>query len=480
MNFELYFVIYFIYGMAFFSMGLILLLETWRLPPEAPQQKLLKPLAVFGIIHGVHEWLEIFIIQSTRIAGDLSIEWEWVRFTLLAVSFLALGSYSFHTFLYSRIHITPLHIFGVTSLVLFVLFTSWDMIGSFLVAKISFEMLIEGLIRHVLGVSGAAIATIALHTAVLKAKADNRRPLDFYLSISSSGFALYSLTQIFIPSMDTLIARWLSVEVFLTITQIPIQLIRTIAAIIITIGLFLTTRFLEGERQLVVAAAQRVRLEVLEKQESMRRDLLRQTVKVLEDERKRIAREIHDEMAQSLTAFSLDLATLQKMVEKQNKLAPILNRLQDLVRKMSFGMTRLVNDLRPAILDDLGLVAALNSLVENDTVRLGLQVSFTVSGQKRRLNPLIETVIYRIAQEALTNIARHAQTNEACLGLEFGKDIIELNVSDPGIGFDQNAIPPGSWGLVGMQERAGISGGQLQVVTKPGCGTVINVRIPTT
>jgi signal transduction histidine kinase len=96
------------------------------------------------------------------------------------------------------------------------------------------------------------------------------------------------------------------------------------------------------------------------------------------------------------------------------------------------------------------------------------------------LNPLIETVVYRIAQEALTNIARHAQTNEACLGLEFGKDIIELNVSDPGIGFDQNAIPPGSWGLVGMQERAGISGGQLQVVTKPGCGTVINVRIPTT
>lgn len=481
MNYELLFAIYFIYGLAFFSMGLILLLETWRLEPDAPQQNLLRPLAVFGLIHGIHEWLEIFIIQSTRIAGQLVHEWEWIRVVLLSASFMALWSYSLNAYRYGRGHITPLNLFGAITLPLFALFAIWDLATAFGSGRIPLAMFSEGLVRYVLGVTGAAIATLGLRAAALKARADNRRPLDTYLTVAALGFALYSFSQIFVPSMDTVMANLLNADLFRASTNIPIQAVRTLVAIIVTVGLFYGTRFLEGERQKVVAAAHKAHLEALEQQQTMRRDLLRHTVRAQEEERARISRELHDEMAQILTAFTLDLATLQQLVGKRAKAAPILERLQNQGRQMSQGMRRMVHDLRPALLDDLGLVAALQYLAENDAPRLGLSTDFETHGAPRRLDPLVETVLYRIAQEALTNVARHAQAQQACLCLEFSPDSAELRVSDPGIGFEPvSKTGRGSgWGLVGMQERAESTGGRLRVESEPGRGTVISVKIPT-
>lgn len=482
MNYDLLFAIYFVYGLAFFSMGLILLLETWRLDPNAPQQQLLQPLAAFGLIHGTHEWLEIFIIQSKRFAGPLSDEWEWVRVALLAISFLALWSYSLNAFRYGRGHITPLNLFGAVTLPVFALFAIADMLTAFWSGRIPLAMFSEGLVRYALGVTGAAIATLGLRSAALKARADNRRPLDTYLTVAALGFALYSVSQVFVPSMDTVMANLLNADLFRASTNIPVQAVRTFAAIVITVSLFYGTRFLEGERQKVIAAAQQARLEALEQQEAMRRDLLRHIVRAQEEERARISRELHDEMAQILTAFTLDLATLQQLVSKRDKAFPILKRLQGLGRQMSQGMNRMVHDLRPALLDDLGLVAALKFLVENDAPRLGLATVFEVNGAPRRLDPLVETVLFRIAQESLTNVARHAQTQQACLCLEFKSDVVELRVSDPGIGFDpaqRIATNSAGWGLVGMQERAESTGGRLRVKSEPGRGTVVSVKIPT-
>jgi len=212
MNYELLFAIYFLYGLAFFSMGLVLLLETWRLEPGAPQQSLLRPLAVFGLIHGTHEWLEIFIIQSTRIAGQLADEWEWVRVIMLSASFLALWSYSLNAYRYGRGHITPLNLFGAITLPLFAIFAIWDMATAFWSGRIPLAMLSEGLVRYVLGVTGAAIATLGLRSAALKARADGRRPLDTYLTVAALGFALYSVSQVFVPSMDTLLANLLNAD----------------------------------------------------------------------------------------------------------------------------------------------------------------------------------------------------------------------------------------------------------------------------
>lgn len=480
MSYEVLFAIYFLYGLAFFSMGLLLLLETWRMEPTAPQQELLRPLAVFGLVHGAHEWLEIFIIQSTRLAGQLTETWQWIRVIMLALSFLALWSYSLNAYRYGRVHITPLSLFSAVTLPVFTLFAIWDMLTAFAGGRISLAIFSEGLVRYGLGVTGAAIATLGLHTAALKARADGRHPLDTYLTISAMGFGLYSVSQVFVPSMDTILANLVNAEVFRASTNIPIQAVRTFAAIVITTGMFYGTRFLEGERQAIVAAAQKARVDALEQQENLRRELLQHTVRAQEEERSHLARELHDEMAQILTAFSLDLGTLQNTLPKNSKSAPILKRLQDLSRQMSQGMYRMVRALRPAHLDELGLDAALRYMLEQEFGSRGLVVALEIKGRTRRVAPLAETVLFRIAQEALTNVQRHARATETTVWLCYDTDAIRLRVSDNGQGFDsaQSFSAPQGWGLAGMKERAESMGGKLQVESILGQGTRVEVSIP--
>jgi signal transduction histidine kinase len=477
---EVLFAIYFLYGLAFFSMGLLLLLETWRLEPNAPQQELLRPLAVFGLIHGAHEWLEIFIIQSTRLAGQLADAWQWVRVVMLALSFLALWSYSLNAYRYGRGHITPLNLFGAVTLPLFAVFATWDMLTAFTSGRIPLAMFSEGLVRYTLGVTGAAIATLGLRAAALKARADGRRPLDTYLTIAALGFALYSISQVFVPSMDTILANLLNAELFRASTNIPIQAVRTFAAIVITTGMFYGTRFLEGERQAVVAAAQQERLKALEQQQALRRELLQHTVRAQEDERAHLARELHDEMAQILTAFSLDLGTLQQIFPNSAKAAPVLKRLQDLSRQMSQGIYQMVRSLRPAHLDELGLEAALRYMIELEFRPRGLAVILEIDGEARWVAPLAETVLFRIAQEALSNVQRHAQATETRVCLCYEKDSVCLRVSDNGQGFDpsQTFSAPHGWGLAGMQERAESMGGRLRVESALGKGASVEVFIP--
>jgi two-component system sensor histidine kinase UhpB len=291
---------------------------------------------------------------------------------------------------------------------------------------------------------------------------------------------MYSLTQLFVPAMNTQLANILNMEAFQSWTAIPIQNVRTFTAFLITAGSFTATRYMENERQRLVAAVQQARVEALEQQEVMRKDLLRHIVRAQEEERARIARELHDEMAQTLTAFSLDLATLQQSVGSKSKSGQLITRLQDLGKQMSNGIQRLVYDLRPAHLDDFGLVSALKFLADYESPRLNLKVDLRFDGEICRLDPLVETVIYRIAQEALTNAARHAQAEAVCVCLSFHPDQICLKIIDQGVGFDpeQQFIPPSGWGLAGMRERAESVGGNLQIQSKPGEGTTIVIVIP--
>jgi two-component system sensor histidine kinase UhpB len=212
--------------------------------------------------------------------------------------------------------------------------------------------------------------------------------------------------------------------------------------------------------------------------EALRRELLRHTVIAQEDERARIARELHDETAQFLTALSLDLATLSHAPKGERATKQIIERLQRLTRQMSQGIYRLVHDLRPAQLDDLGLVPALKYL-SDEHVRSGLKVSFAVEGPIQRLDPLVETVCFRVAQEALTNVARHAQTDHARLSLYFQTNQVVLQVQDDGVGFHyQNSAGQHGWGLAGIRERVESVSGELQLRSAPGKGTVVEVSIP--
>jgi two-component system sensor histidine kinase UhpB len=219
--------------------------------------------------------------------------------------------------------------------------------------------------------------------------------------------------------------------------------------------------------------------EELTKREALRRELLRHTVRAQEEERSRIARELHDETSQVLTAFSLDLATLKTVVCDRAEVKFLVERLQSLSKQMSQGLYRLVHDLRPAQLDDLGLIPAIEYL-KDDSVSSGLEVAIAIRGKARRLDPLIETVLFRVAQEALHNIVRHAQVSRAKITLEYQPQEINLKVEDSGTGFNpvESFVPPRGWGLAGMRERVESVGGQLNIVSKPGKGTIVEVDLP--
>jgi signal transduction histidine kinase len=218
----------------------------------------------------------------------------------------------------------------------------------------------------------------------------------------------------------------------------------------------------------------------LEERESLRRELLRHTVIAQEDERGRIARELHDETAQFLTALSLNLATLKNLVPKETNIQDLIEGLQYQTREMAQGIYRLVHDLRPAQLDDLGLVPALQYLAEAEYKRTGLQVELDISGERQRMNPLVETVLFRVAQEGLTNVVRHAQCEQAKLELAFFPEQVVLQVSDEGVGIRDmpaEGLPRG-WGLEGMRERVDSVEGELQVSSPASGGTIVVVRVP--
>ena len=237
---------------------------------------------------------------------------------------------------------------------------------------------------------------------------------------------------------------------------------------------------LEKEQKARHKAQEQVRQELL-KRENMRIELLRHTVQAQEEERSRIARELHDETAQTLTAASLNFASLKNQLEGDPKVADVVDNLQNLCRQMNQDLYRLVHDLRPAQLDDLGLVPALRYLADEGQNNTGITVDFQVKGKVQRLDPFVETVIFRIVQESLTNVMRHAETDKATVHLDFRQDQrVVLRIHDKGKGFtpgEQKEYRTG-WGLAGMAERVESINGTLQIDSEPGKGTVIEVIIP--
>lgn len=476
---EVLLVVYSIYGLAFFSMGIVLLLEASRSDRMA-LIRLMRPLAIFGILHGLHEWMEIFILVTQQISGEMADTVLWVRIFVLTCSFVALWIYGVEAFGFARAHFSSFTMFGLATLPIFAILVTVDVIFAYTHEQITLLKMTGSLVRYLMAVPGAGLATLGLRAGALKARQDQRQPIDRYLNMAAIGFALYSLSQLFVPPMDTILANVVSARTFQQWSGIPIQAVRTVITILIAVSMFKVTEFLEKERQSVVDQARQARIQALENQEAMRRELLRHTVLAQEEERARIARELHDEMAQTLTAFSLDLATLQQSIPKNSKARDILLRLQNLGKEMSQSMYRMVHDLRPAHLDDLGLVPALKYIIDQDFSSRGLKISLEITGSPGRIDPLTETVIFRIAQESLTNILRHAHSDSASMTLAYEKDRISFSVQDRGCGFLVNTSfnPPSGWGLAGMRERAESVGGTFMIESVPEWGTLIQVQIP--
>jgi signal transduction histidine kinase len=217
----------------------------------------------------------------------------------------------------------------------------------------------------------------------------------------------------------------------------------------------------------------------ISQKERARGQLLEKIITAQEEERKRIARELHDGTSQSLTSFKVGLKVLEGL-KSPEQIQRHLAGMRDIVAETLDTVHDLALELRPSVLDDLGLVAALERYAAQYRRRFNLRVDFRAVGfEDRRLPPPVETAVYRIVQESLTNVARHAGAGRASVLLEWtGRDMRAI-VEDSGRGFNASrARAERKLGLYGMEERATLIGGSLRIESVPGQGTTVLVHIP--
>ena len=200
-----------------------------------------------------------------------------------------------------------------------------------------------------------------------------------------------------------------------------------------------------------------------------------------EEERRRLARELHDDTIQSLIALNQQGQLAQMALDGHPALEQ-LAEMQEMTAQMIDDLRRLTRDLRPIYLEDLGLTPALDMLARDTSSTLNIPVIFKTAGPDRRLRPEVELALYRIAQEALNNVTRHAQASHAEVILEFALETVTLKVIDDGCGFDvpespSEMAPVGHFGLLGMQERAELIGAHLSIKSAPERGTSVEITL---
>jgi signal transduction histidine kinase len=226
--------------------------------------------------------------------------------------------------------------------------------------------------------------------------------------------------------------------------------------------------------------------ELLEKSERLQqqlRRLSRQVLSAQEEERKEISRELHDVIAQTLTGINVRLAALKKEATVNTKgLDRNIARTQRLVEKSVDIVHRFARELRPAVLDDLGLIPALHSFMKNFGARTGLPAQLTAFAAVENLDAAKRTVLYRVAQEALTNVARHAKASRVAVNIQQRNGSAFMEIKDDGKSFEveRGFRAKGSkrLGLLGMRERVEMVGGTFSVQSAPGQGTTVQVEIP--
>ncbi len=230
--------------------------------------------------------------------------------------------------------------------------------------------------------------------------------------------------------------------------------------------------------------AERARLQ--EERLRLARNRLSQIVQAQENERARISRELHDQAGQALTALRYGLSRVQ-LHAGDPSLAEEIRRLIALATQTTQQISTLARDLRPSVLDDLGLIPALRSYAREFSERIGIPISLSITGSVPRLMSEAETTVFRVVQEALTNVAKHAQAKHVWIDLIVQEDSLQIRVRDDGRGFDPQTVAqeyrlgadsrPGL-GLIGIRERVHLLGGRMEVVSAVGEGTRLQVAIP--
>lgn len=481
--------IFFVYGLAFYTMGLTVALEAGVHVNSPEMQRGMRYLAIFGLIHGIHEWFEMFfIIAITAFDVHAALWLEIARIVALAVSFWPLCMFGLHLL---QQHVPRAAgvgmvaipaIFAIGSAAIMIVFgPDWDVI---IHALDSWE-------RYSLGIPGGALAAAGLITQARTYRQEGERASANGWMVAGVAMAVYGVIGQSAATPSAIFpANVYNTQVFAQLFGFPVQLLRASVAVVSMLGLVSALRALEMRRRRMIETTNEAKLEAqtraqeeIARREALQTELLRRTVATQEEERARVARELHDETGQVLTALNYSAAALKATLQS-NKAIPgeMIDQLVGLSDQALADLRRLVADLRPAQLDNLGLVAAMHTLADQVNRRLGLDVEVEVAGRRRRLHSDVETVLFRVAQEALTNVAKHAGVAAARLRLVFEEDAVTLVVSDQGIGFNVDALPDpingGGWGLVGMKERVVSVDGEVHFTAAPNQGTMVRVTIP--
>lgn len=238
----------------------------------------------------------------------------------------------------------------------------------------------------------------------------------------------------------------------------------------------------ESREQLTSEIAERRRVE------EQLRALSRQQAGLIEDERNRIARDLHDELGQVLSGMQFCVKSLHTQQHEPGRVGEACAKLSVELERMGVSIHRIANDLRPATLDHLGLIPAIKAFVADQQPLVGDRVRITVdsTGFKRRLPPQVEMTAYRIVQEGLSNAIKHAGATHIDILLTVNHPTLIVTIRDDGIGFEAAgrdrprtpSLTPGGIGLIGMQERAGAVGGKVEIKTRRERGTVLRAELP--
>lgn len=477
--------IYFVYGLAFFVTGIVVFLEATRHSRLKLAQVLLY-LAAFGFIHGTHEWLEMF----EKIApGPAATAPRLFRLGVLIVSFIPLVEFGLRLGVLTdgkRWRLARWIILTIFTAGIGLIWLRWGSEG-----RGTWIPAIDAWCRYSLAIPGSVLAAVGLYRYASTMN-NGRQAFPCDLQVVALALLLYGIpSQIFVGSSVLPPSTMINSDWFLDMFHFPVQLLRTLLATLIVIFMGRGVRCFERERQRRVEKltqdrleAQRRLTEEMAERRQLQRELLHRTVQAQEEERRYIARELHDETSQILTALSLGLGGMEEMVgQSPEKTRARLRELRGLVEEMMKNVSQLTTRLRPTMLDDLGLIPALITYADELARHLPFAVEVEVTGKRRRLPSELETTLYRIAQESLTNVARHAQAKHASVHLHLGPKEASLMVSDDGIGMSpkrarEAAARGDGWGLAGIHERATLLGGDVRILSEPGAGTEIEARIP--
>lgn len=473
--------VYFFYGLAFFCMGLAIMLELGHATNDRLRHAF-RPLAVFGLLHGIHEWVEMWELNGI-LPGHYSYPMLWAGIDLVILTFSFLSLAAFGVFLIARSEraqrfslLVPLGMIAIWGLGMLIISGQYPL-GQDL------QHVAHAWTRYVVAVPAALLASAGLIVQQREFRRAGMAQFGRDSLWAAIAFLWYGLAgQTFTAESPIPPSNLINEDLFLQLFGFPVQLIRASAAILAAVFIIRVLRSFEVETRRRISDLQKAQLDEAHRREVLRGEMLRRIVAAQESERQRIARELHDETGQALTAIGLGLRGVASSMQNDgNKSSQNLRQLEQLVEHSLMELQRLIADLRPSHLDDLGLGAALRWYGGEIEKRLPLEVKVSVHEEKMEISTELKTTLFRITQEALTNVIKHSAADQASVSLDYQDTGVRLEVNDDGVGFDRTVMQSSarpSWGLIGMQERASLLGGTFDINSYPGSGTRVSVYIP--